>query len=195
MEPLNIAVFVSGHGTNLQAIIDNCANGTCHARVVAVISNNENSYALTRAAQAHIPAHVVNHKDFATREDFDRELLKICQGYDLDLICLAGFLRVLTPIFITPYEGRLINIHPSLLPKHKGLHTHKRVLESGDAQHGCTVHIVIPALDEGPILVQRAIDVLPNDTEDTLNDRVLAEEVIAYTDAINIMAKRIRGVA
>jgi phosphoribosylglycinamide formyltransferase-1 len=195
MDTLNIAVFVSGHGTNLQAIIDNCANGTCHARVVTVISNNENSFALTRAAKANIPAHVINHKHFATREDFDRELLKICQGYDLDLICLAGFMRVLTPIFITPYDGRVINIHPSLLPKHKGLHTHKQVLKSGDVQHGCTVHIVTPELDDGPILVQRIIDVYPTDTEDTLNDRVLSEEIKAYTEAINIMAKRIRAAA
>ena len=191
MGPINIAVFISGYGSNLQAIIDNCANGTCHARVVTVITNNPESLALTRAEKAGIPSHVINHRDYKSREDFDRALLATCQQYELDLICLAGFMRVLTPIFITPYQNRLINIHPSLLPKHKGLHTHRQVLAAGDKTHGCTVHLVTPELDAGPILVQRLINVFPFDTEDTLNDRVLAEELIAYTDAINMMAAQL----
>lgn len=191
MDPLKIAVFISGFGTNLQALIDNCNNGTCHAVIQTVISNNQDAYGLLRAAEAKIPFHVVDHKSFSSREDFDRALLSICQSYELDVICLAGFMRVLTPTFITPYQGRVLNIHPSLLPRHKGLHTHRRVLESGDTEHGCTVHIVTPELDDGPILVQRKIDVRPDDTEDTLNDRVLMQEIIAYTDAINIMAERL----
>ena len=191
MDPLKIAVFISGNGTNLQAIIDNCNNGSCCAAIQFVLTNKEDAYGLTRAQNAGIKTYVLNHKNFETREDYDSALLNITKDYDLDLICLAGFMRVLTPVFLKPYEGRVLNIHPSLLPKYKGLHTHKQALDDLARVHGCTVHIVTPALDDGPILVQRSIPVLANDTVDTLNDRVLAEEMIAYTEAINIMQERL----
>lgn len=190
MKKLKLGVFISGHGTNLQALIDNCENGSCNAEILFVLSNNETAFGLTRAQNHGIPTHVIKHSDYQTREAFDLELLKITKQYNPDFICLAGFMRILTPIFLNEFENRVLNIHPSLLPKHKGLHTHKRVLESGDIKHGCTVHIVTPALDDGEILIQRSISVYPNDTENSLNDRVLAEEVIAYTDAVNIMSKK-----
>jgi phosphoribosylglycinamide formyltransferase-1 len=190
MKKLKLGVFISGHGTNLQALIDNCENGSCNAEILFVLSNNETAFGLTRAQNHGIPTHVIKHSDHQTREAFDLELLKITKQYNPDFICLAGFMRILTPIFLNEFENRVLNIHPSLLPKHKGLHTHKRVLENGDIKHGCTVHIVTPALDDGEILIQRSISVYPNDTENSLNDRVLAEEVIAYTDAVNIMSKK-----
>ena len=190
MKKLKLGVFISGHGTNLQALIDNCENGSCNAEILFVLSNKENAFGLTRAQNHGIPTHVIKHSDHQTREEFDLELLKITKQYSPDLICLAGFMRILTPIFLNEFENRVLNIHPSLLPKHKGLHTHKRVLECGDTEHGCTVHIVTPALDDGEILIQRSISIYPNDTEDSLNDRVLAEEVIAYTNAVNIMSKK-----
>ena len=190
MKKLKLGVFISGHGTNLQALIDNCENGSCNAEILFVLSNNETAFGLTRAQNHGIPTHVIKHSDHQTREEFDLELLKITKQYNPDLICLAGFMRILTPAFLDHFKDRVLNIHPSLLPNHKGLHTHKRVLECGDTEHGCTVHIVTPALDDGEILIQRSISIYPNDTEDSLNDRVLAEEVIAYTDAVNIMSKK-----
>lgn len=191
IKPLKIAVFISGYGSNLQAIIDNIANGSCHAQIQFVLSNKADAYGLARAKNAGIPTHVLSHKDFSTREEFDAALLKLAQSYDLDLICLAGFMRVLTPTFLHAYENRVLNIHPSLLPKFKGLHTHQRALDAGETRHGCSVHIVTPALDDGPILIQRAVDIAPDDTVDRLNDRVLEQEMIAYTDAINLMAARL----
>ena len=193
-DPINIGVFISGNGTNLQAIIDNIANQTCHARIQFVLSNKSDAFGLERARRAGIPTHILNHKDFETREDFDAELVRITKKYPVDLICLAGFMRVLTPVFLNEFDGRVLNIHPSLLPKFKGLHTHARAIEAGETEHGCSVHIVTAALDDGPIIMQRRVAVLPDDTEATLNDRVLAEEQIAYTDAINIMAQRLAGV-
>jgi phosphoribosylglycinamide formyltransferase 1 len=188
---LKLGVFISGHGTNLQALIDNCENGSCNAEILFVISNKETAFGLTRARNHNIPSHVLKHTDYSSREEFDLALLDIAKLYNPDLICLAGFMRILTPVFLDRFKNRVLNIHPSLLPNHKGLHTHKRVLESGDKIHGCTVHIVTPELDDGEIITQRSIPVFSNDTEDSLNDRVLAEEIIAYTEAVNIMAKKL----
>lgn len=193
MVPLNIAVFISGNGTNLQAIIDNCASGLCQAQIKFVLSNKADAYGLTRARDAGIKTYILDHKDYKNREDYDRALLDITKHYELDLICLAGFMRVLTPVFLAPYDGRVLNIHPSLLPKYKGLHTHQQALDDRATIHGCSVHIVTPALDDGPILVQRSVPVLVGDTVDTLNDRVLNEEVTAYTEAINLMAARLHS--
>lgn len=190
-DKLKLAVFISGRGSNLKAILDACDAPDFPARVELVVSNIPDAFGLTYASSRNIPALIVPHKAYAGRAAFEEALLNDIAPYKPDLICLAGFMRLLSPVFIKQYEGRIINIHPSLLPAHKGLDTHRRVLEAGDAQTGCTVHIVTPEMDEGPVLVQRAVDVLADDTEQTLAARVLEQEHIAYKAAIEEMADRL----
>jgi phosphoribosylglycinamide formyltransferase-1 len=187
-KPIRLAVLISGRGSNLQSLIDACAEADFPARIAVVLSNKADAYGLERAKQAGIPAVTVSHKDFGTRGDFEDALLTTLAPYNADLVCLAGFMRVLTPRFIAPWAGRLLNIHPSLLPAYKGLHTHERAIESGDTESGCTVHLVTPELDDGPIIVQKRVSILPGDTPDTLAARVLEQEHTAYPEAVRIMA-------
>ncbi len=190
-ERINLAVFISGRGSNLQSILDACAADNFPAQVGVVISNRADAFGLERAKKAGIATHVVNHKDFDTRAAFEEELLRVLSAHDIDLICLAGFMRILTPVFTSQWDGRFINIHPSLLPDYKGLNTHARVLEDGRNESGCTVHYVVPELDSGPIILQKRVAVLDGDTPDTLAARVLEQEHIAYPEAIKIVAAKI----
>jgi len=170
-----ILVIISGSGTNLQAIIDQCQNGTIRGDILAVISNVPDAKGLDRARRANIEALTLEHRDYSSREEYDQALANLIDSFQPDLVVLAGFMRILTPGFVNRYLGRLINIHPSLLPKYQGLHTHQRALEAGDSEHGATVHFVTPELDGGPPIIQGAVPVLPDDSEETLANRVQRE--------------------
>jgi phosphoribosylglycinamide formyltransferase 1 len=167
-----IVILISGRGSNMQAIVES----GLPVRVAAVISNAPDAAGLRFARSRGIPTAVVNHRDYPSREEFDAELAAAIDRHAPDLVVLAGFMRILTDGFVRRYEGRLINIHPSLLPAYPGLHTHRRALEEGVKVHGCTVHFVTPRLDHGPIIVQAAVPVLPGDTEEVLAARVLRQE-------------------
>lgn len=170
-----ILVIISGSGTNLQAIIDQCQNGTIRGDILAVISNVPDAKGLDRARRENIEALTLDHRDYSSREEYDQALANLIDSFQPDLVVLAGFMRILTPGFVNRYLGRLINIHPSLLPKYQGLHTHQRALEAGDSEHGATVHFVTPELDGGPPIIQGAVLVLPDDSEETLANRVQRE--------------------
>ncbi len=175
-----IVVLVSGSGSNLQALIDAVAEGRIRGRIAAVLSNNPQAYGLERARRAGIPTEVVDHRDFSSREDFDRALAEHIDRYRPDLVILAGFMRILTPEFVRHYQGRMLNIHPSLLPKYRGLDTHARAIAAGDREHGVSVHFVTPELDGGPVIAQARVPVLPDDTPETLAARVLQREHRLY---------------
>ncbi|WP_432695614.1 phosphoribosylglycinamide formyltransferase [Marinobacterium sp. YM272] len=172
MSDKRIVVLISGSGSNLQAIIDQASSGRIPGRIAAVISNKADAYGLTRASNAGIATAVLSHRDYEDRAAFDQALQQQIDSYEPDLVVLAGFMRILTPEFVRHYAGRLFNIHPSLLPKYKGLHTHQRALEAGDAEHGCTVHFVTEELDGGPLVVQAATPVQSGDDADSLQQRV-----------------------
>lgn len=175
-----IIILVSGNGSNLQAIINACQNNLINGKIVAVISNKPDVYSLMRAKQANIPSHVINHKEFATREAFDHQLQLQIEQYQPDLIVLAGYMRILTPHFVQHYSGKMLNIHPSLLPKYPGLNTHRRTMEAGDKEHGTTVHFVTDELDGGPIILQAKVPIFDNDEEQDIVERVLAQEHQIY---------------
>jgi len=179
-----IVVLVSGRGSNLQAIIDALRGGRLPAEIRAVISNEPGAPALARARTAGIPVHVISHRDFPQREQFDRALIQRIDACQPRLVVLAGFMRILGPDFIDHYAGRMINIHPSLLPTFPGLDTHARALQSGAKVHGASVHFVTHEVDGGPLIVQAAVPVLEGDTPDILAERVLAEEHRIYPLAI-----------
>ncbi len=176
---LPVVVLISGGGTNLQALIDGAAADLPIA-IRAVISNVPDVYGLTRAAKAGIESAVLNHTQFASREAFDQALMQVIDSFDAELVILAGFMRILTPEFVHHYLGRMLNIHPSLLPKYQGLHTHQRAIEANDTKHGASVHFVTEELDGGPIIIQAKVPVFADDTEDTLASRVLEKEHIIY---------------
>jgi phosphoribosylglycinamide formyltransferase-1 len=186
---VKVGVLVSGRGSNLQALLDACAEPDFPAEIALVISNIPGVYALERAEKAGVPTQVIRHKEFASREEFDAALDAALRAAEVELVCLAGFMRLLTPGFTESWRDKLINIHPSLLPSFRGLHTHERALEAGVRIHGCTVHIVRPELDEGPIIVQGAVPVLPGDTADDLAARVLEVEHRIYPLALQLIAE------
>lgn len=183
-----VVVLISGSGSNLQALIDSL-NTDSPAQICAVISNRADAFGLQRAAKAGIATQVLDHKAFADREAFDGALIEAIDAYQADLVILAGFMRILTPGFVTHYTGRLLNIHPSLLPKYKGLHTHQRALEAGDAEHGCSVHFVTEELDGGPLVVQAVVPVMADDTPETLAGRVHVAEHQIYPLAMHWFAQ------
>jgi phosphoribosylglycinamide formyltransferase-1 len=192
MAKINLGVLVSGSGTNLQAIIDSIENKKLAAKIAVVISNNKDAYALERAQKHNIPSVLINHKDFSSREDFEQALIQELDTRKVDLICLAGFMRVLTPFFVNYYKNKILNIHPALLPVAKGLygeHVHKAILDSGAKFSGCTVHFVTADVDDGPIIIQRVVEVKDDDTPHSLAERVLREEHIAYSEAIKLIAE------
>ena len=181
----NIVILISGRGSNMQALLK--AKLPC--RIVAVISNRADAEGLG-IAQAHgIPTAVVEHRDCADRDSFDTELAKTIDAFNPDFVALAGFMRILGAAFVARYHGRLINIHPSLLPAYGGLNTHARALHDGVKIHGCTVHFVTPDLDHGPIIIQAAVPVLPDDSEQTLAARVLNQEHRIYPQAISWLCR------
>jgi phosphoribosylglycinamide formyltransferase-1 len=179
-----VAILISGGGSNMVSLVESMT-GDHPARPCLVLSNIASAGGLTKAAAAGIPTAVVDHKPFGKdRAAFEHAISGAIAPYAPDLICLAGFMRKLTAEFVDPWRGKMLNIHPSLLPKYKGLNTHARALEAGDAVHGCTVHEVTPALDDGPILGQAQVPVLPDDTEETLAARVLTQEHLLYPQVL-----------
>jgi len=175
-----LAILISGRGSNMQAFIEACASGELDAQISVVISNNTDAAGLERAAQAGIATCCIDHRAFPSREAFDQALVDQLQARRADLVILAGFMRILTPVFIKPFAGRLLNIHPSLLPKYPGLHTHQRALDAGDTEAGVTVHFVTPELDGGPPIVQARVPIVTGDNAQTLAARVIVEEHVIY---------------
>jgi phosphoribosylglycinamide formyltransferase-1 len=174
--PLSLGVLVSGNGTNLQAILDACAEGSLAARVACVISNRTDAMALERASRASVPALAIRHQTFENREAFDRALISALREHGAEWVVLAGFMRVLTPEFLRAFPGRIVNIHPSLLPAFPGVNSQRQAFEHGVKVTGCTVHFVDEGLDSGPIIAQRAVDVLPGDDLAALTERIHAAE-------------------
>jgi len=175
-----LAVLISGRGSNLQAFIDACDCGEINAEIAVVISNNPGAEGLNKAADAGIPTRCIDHRGYPSRESFDAALVEEVQRWAADAVILAGFMRILTPVFIQPFSGRLLNVHPSLLPRYPGLHTHQRALDAGDSQGGVTVHFVTLELDGGPPIIQARVPILPGDTAQTLADRVIEKEHLIY---------------
>ena len=175
-----IVILISGRGSNMQALLE----AKLDAQIAAVISNNPSARGLQFARSAGVETKLVNHRDYADRASFDKALGDVIAAYHPDLIVLAGFMRILTEQFIERFSGRILNIHPSLLPAFSGLDTHRRALDEGVKLHGCTVHFVTPTLDHGPIVIQAAVPVLPDDDEECLAARVLQQEHVVYPQAI-----------
>lgn len=175
-----IVVLISGSGSNLQAIIDACNAHKINGNVVAVISNKPDVYGLERAKLAHIPAQVLDHKTFDSRENYDLALARTINEYQPDLVILAGFMRILTAGFVQQFAGKMLNIHPSLLPKYQGLNTHQRALDAKDEYHGVSVHFVTEELDGGPVVCQAKIKVMASDTADTLAKKIHEKEHVIY---------------
>lgn len=187
--PFRIAVLISGSGTNLQAIMDAVACGGIPARIEQVISNRPGAAGLARAERAGIATRVVDHRAFADRETYDQALAERLDRVAPDLVVLAGFMRILSDAFVAHFMGRLINIHPSLLPAYRGLHTHQRAIDAGERRHGCSVHYVIPELDAGPVIAQAAVPVHADDTAGALQDRVQAMEHRLYPEVVRWIAE------
>ena len=189
MAKLRLGVLISGRGSNLQSLIDACADSGYPAEIVLVISNVPDAAGLQRAEAAGIATRVIDHKAFDGRAPFENALHEALKGADVGLVCLAGFMRLLTDGFVDRWRDRLVNIHPSLLPAFRGLHIHERVLEYGARFTGCTVHFVRPAMDDGPIIVQAVVPVRADDDADALGARVLAEEHRIYPLAVRLIAE------
>ncbi len=185
----NIVILISGRGSNMEALIAARDAGNLPVNIAAVISNRPDAKGLETAAKAGIVTHYIDHKGFAGREAFDAALAECIDMFSPDLVVLAGFMRILTEGFVRHYEGRLLNIHPSLLPSFPGLHTHQRALEEGVRIHGCTVHFVTAELDHGPVVVQAAIPVIDGDTEESLAARILRQEHKVYPQAVRWFAE------
>lgn len=189
MKKLNLGVLVSGSGSNLQAIIDNIESGKLDAVVRVVISNVPGVMALDRAKNHNIPAVVIDHKDFGTKDEFDRETIDVLKSYSVDLVIMAGFMKILTPVFLKAFSGKIMNIHPALLPSFPGLHVQQKAFDYGVKFSGCTVHFADEGVDTGPIIIQAVVPVYDNDTADKLQQRILKEEHRIYSQAIQFYAE------
>jgi phosphoribosylglycinamide formyltransferase-1 len=180
-----LAILLSGRGSNFEAIADAVESGRIpNAKIVAVISDVPSARGLLRASERGLPAYAVERKRFADRASHEAEILRILENAAPELICLAGYMRILSPNFVSTWRGRILNIHPSLLPKYRGLWPQRRALEAGEKVSGCTVHVVDEGTDSGPIVLQRTVPIEPGDTEDTLSARILEQEHVAYPEAI-----------
>jgi phosphoribosylglycinamide formyltransferase-1 len=191
-----VAALISGRGSNMLSLMAAAQQKDYPAEIALVFSNKPDAPGLATAKQAGIATAALHHKDFATREDFERAMQDILLAHKIDLVCLAGFMRLLTPWFVEQWTGRMINIHPAILPSYKGLHTHERALADGVKLHGATVHFVVPEMDAGPIIAQAAVPVVDGDTPETLGARVLAQEHMIYPLALRLVASgqaRIEG--
>jgi phosphoribosylglycinamide formyltransferase-1 len=188
---LRTAVLISGNGSNLQALLDAARADDYPVQIERVISNKADAFGLTRAHHAGVETVTISHRDYPDREQFDRAMDTVLRAAAIELVVMAGFMRILSDWFVNAWTGRLINIHPSLLPKFKGIDTHARALQAGEHRHGCTVHWVIPELDAGEIIAQSALDVLPNDTAETLQQRVHGLEHALYPEAVRKVATRL----
>lgn len=186
---LNIAVLVSGRGSNLQALIDACELPNFPAKIVHVISNKAEAYGLTRAQEHAIPTTVISHKDYPSREAFDNALHAALEQTGAELVCLAGFMRLLTPAFTEAWRDKLINIHPSLLPAFKGVDAQQQAFDAGVKLSGCTVHFVRPEMDAGPIILQAAVPIHSDDTVEALSERILSAEHHCYPLAVKLIAE------
>lgn len=186
---MRIGVLASGSGSNLQAILDGCANGSIPAQVAVVICNVPGAKALQRAEAAGVPAVLLPHKAYPSRDAYDAEVVALLRKHQVELVCLAGFMRLITPGLLSAFQNRILNIHPSLLPAYPGLHAVRQALQAGARVSGCTVHIVDEGTDTGPILVQAAVPVLDGDTEETLAARILRQEHRCYARALTLWAQ------
>ena len=186
---MSLVVLISGSGSNLQAIIDATQNGSIPARISAVICNKEDAFGLTRAANAGLVTEVISHKEYDSREQFDKALQAKIDQFSPDAVILAGFMRILTPEFVKHYSGRMLNIHPSLLPKYRGLNTHQRAIEANDHEHGVTVHFVTEELDGGPNVLQARVPISSNETPESLAAKILVQEHQIYPRAIKWFAQ------
>ncbi len=180
---MKAVILISGNGSNLQSIIDH--SDSIDLQISAVISNNKNAYGLNRAKKADIETHFIDPIKFNTKENFDQELIKIIDSHGIELVVLAGYMRILTPLFVDHFSGKILNIHPSLLPKYPGLDTHRKAINSSDKQHGATVHFVTEKLDGGPIISQAVVNIEATDTELTLAAKVLDQEHVLYPKVIH----------
>jgi len=185
-----LAVLISGTGSNLQAILDAIDAGELPARVSLVLSNKAGAAGLARAERAGVPAQAIDHRGFPDRASFDQAMIERIDAHGADTVVLAGFMRILSPGFVRHYQGRLINIHPSLLPKYPGLNTHARALEAGDREHGCSLHFVTDELDGGPLIAQARFPVAANDTAETLSEKVQAQEHRLYPQVLRWRAQQ-----
>jgi phosphoribosylglycinamide formyltransferase-1 len=184
-----VAVLISGSGSNLQALVDACAHPDYPAEIVLVISNKADAYGLTRAKNAGIATHIIRHTDYASRETFDAALHEGIMESGAEIVCLAGFMRLLTADFVNKWPNRMLNIHPSLLPAFKGANAMQDALNAGVNETGCTVHYVVPEMDAGPIIAQARVTIEPNDTLDTLAPRIHAAEHVIYPQALKRVAE------
>ncbi|MBK9951106.1 MAG: phosphoribosylglycinamide formyltransferase [Candidatus Competibacteraceae bacterium] len=189
LRKIRLVVLISGRGSNLQAILDQAASGELPVEIAAVISNRPGVQGLERARESRVTALALDHKQFPDRPTFEAALIESIDRHEPDLVVLAGFMRVFTPDFTEHYRGRLLNIHPSLLPKFRGLHTHQRAIAAGETEHGASIHFVTAELDGGPVIVQARVPVLPADDPDTLAARVLEQEHRLYPQAIRWFAQ------
>ena len=185
---MKAVILISGNGSNLQSIIDHADK--IDLQISAVISNRDNAFGLQRAQSANINTYFIDSKIFNSRDAFDNELISIINKLDVELIILAGYMRILTPLFINHFSGKILNIHPSLLPKYPGLNTHQRAIDACDKEHGATVHFVTEKLDEGPIISQETVQVDTTDTEKSLAEKVLEREHILYPKVIHWYTQR-----
>lgn len=192
MQRIKTAVLISGNGSNLQAILDAAKAENYPAAVTLVISNNDEAYGLTRAENAGVPTAVIPHGNYPNRETFDRMVDAALKSHGIELVAMAGFMRILSDWFVNEWHGRLINIHPSLLPKYKGMHTHQRAIDAGDREHGATVHWVTSELDSGEIILQESLTIMPDDTATSLKERVHALEHQLYPTALKGVAHGLR---
>ncbi len=186
MDKARLAVFVSGSGTNLQAIIDAHIKSV---EIAVVISNNPGAYAIERAKKHNILVEVIDHKRYSSREGFEEDIIRTLEPYKIDLVVLAGFMRILSPVFIRAYKKRIMNLHPALLPSFPGIHSARQALDYGVKFTGCTVHFVDEGVDTGPIILQAVVPILDNDTEETLLERIHKEEHRIYPEAIRLFAE------
>ncbi len=189
MKKIHLGVLVSGSGSNLQAIIDNIGSGKLDASIDVVISDVPGVFALERAENHDIPAIVIDRENFSTRDEFDREAVACLKSYSIDLVVMAGFMRILTPGFLRAFPGRIMNIHPALLPSFQGLHVHQKAFDYGVKFSGCTVHFADEGVDTGPIISQAVVPIYGDDTADTLQQRILKEEHRIYSQAIQLYAE------
>jgi phosphoribosylglycinamide formyltransferase-1 len=189
IKKIGIGVLVSGSGSNLQSLIDNIEAGRLDAKIHIVISNNEDAYALKRCRKHNIATAVVDHRDFSFREDFDRQLVTILNEYDVELVVMAGFMRILTPVFFRAFPMRIMNIHPALLPAFPGLHVQQQAIDYGAKFSGCTVHFADKGIDSGPVIIQAVVPVYGDDDADSLAGRILKEEHRIYPQAVQYYAE------
>jgi phosphoribosylglycinamide formyltransferase-1 len=190
--PVRTAVLISGNGSNLQALLDAARDPAYPAAIALVISNNEEAFGLRRAEDAGVPTVTIPHQHYASRDAFDRMIDTTLRAHQIELVVMAGFMRILSDGFVQQWRGRLINIHPSLLPKYKGLNTHARAIEAGDREHGASVHWVTPELDSGEIILQEALPILPGDTAESLKARIHLLEHQLYPEALRGVAETLR---